>query len=280
MRNFFEDDDSDTSSHRSKQSSPAAPSNDVKAFMERYRNAERQREKESKQFTASPDQSNSGPAPPSLAELQAAGAIPTKKFLRDVGQYSQGEQEEEDAKRLLIHKFNVLKKSYPNAEIPEFTVHSDYKSMLKQYDMTMRSVSLDNNVEQYRTYLIGLFFVMEWVLGSIIGLDMQGYTSQQIAAMDKYNSLLIELGEENYVPGDKKWPAWMRLLGLVAFQSILFILMKAFQKQTGATMMNMINSFNSAAPTKPQNVANAADANPPAPRRRMRGPDLKDLENL
>ncbi len=277
VRNFFKDDASDAGSHRSA-ASPAHSTADVKSFMEKFRSAERNREKESVAFQSSAAEPTSQAAPPSLAELQASGAIPMKKVLRDMGQYSQSEQEEEDMKREMIHRFSILKKSYPRAEIPEFTVHSDYKTMLKQYEMTKRSLSLDSTVETYRTYLIGFFFVVEWLLGSVVGLDMQGYTSQQIASMDKYNALLIELGEEAYVPGDKSWPAWMRILGLLAIQSGMFIVVKVIQKKTGANMLNMINSFNTARnePTKP-----VASSNPePAPRRRMRGPDLKDLESL
>ncbi len=284
VRDFFKDDNSDAGSHKS--ASPAAPQqSDVKSFMERYRNAEKQREREyasSPQKFAFDDGGNQGGGvtAPSLAELQASGAIPNKKVMRDINQFSQSEQDEEDNKRLLIHKFSVLKKKYPTADVPEFTIHSDYKTMLKQYDMSMRSVSLDNTVDTYRTYLIGFFFLFEWLLGSVVGLDMQGYTTQQIASMDKYNALLIELGEDSYVPGDKQWPAWLRILGLVIFQAGLFIVMKTFQKKTGANMFNIINSANTARAPQ-QNKAAAAPAEAaPAPRRRMRGPDLKDLESL
>jgi hypothetical protein len=254
--------------------------------MEKFRQAESYKENEFKshQYTSSASDSNpfahssadDGGQPPSLAELEASGAIPVKRALRDLGASSYSEQEDEDRKRELLFKFEILKKKYPTMEIPEFSIHSDYNSMLKNYEMCVRRISLDGSVENYKTMLISAFMGMEWVLGSVFSLDMKGFTQQQILSMNKYEALLIEIGEEAYIPGEKQWPAWARLCFVIFMQTGMFIFGKIIQKKTGASnFMNMANMANHRTPQAPPPPPQA----PTGPKKKMRGPDI-DLDDL
>lgn len=213
-----------------------------------------------------------GDSPPTLAELEAQGGYTRKQELRDINQPSMNEQEEEDAKRELMFKFDLLKKSYPNAVIPEFSIHSDYVSMKKTYDSTVKRLSLDSSVESYKTYLIGGFMAVEFIFGNFLGFDMQGFTQQQIVSMHSYDKLLIELGEKSYVPSGSKWPVELRLLFLVIMNAAFFIISKMIMKKTGANLMGMINNMNTSRTPAPA----------PARKRRMRGPniDLDDIPDL
>ena len=205
---------------------------------------------------------------PTLAELEARGAYQTRKELRDVNQVSMNEHEEEDAKRELLFKFDLLRKSYPTAVIPEdFSIHTDYDSMKKSYDSVLRRLSLDTSVEQYKTYLIGGFMACEFVFGNFLGFDMQGFTQQQIISMHSYERLLIELGEKSYVPTGSKWPVELRLLFMIIMNAAFFIISKMIMKKTGANLMGMINGMN------------ATPAVSSKPRRKMRGPDI-DLDDI
>lgn len=208
-------------------------------------------------------------SPPTLAELEARGAYQGKKELRDVNYVTMSEQEEEDAKRELMFKFQLLQKSYPTSEIPEYTIHSDYHTMKKSYDMCVRRLSLDSSVEQYKTYLIGLFMGSEFIFGNFLGFDMQGFTQQQIINMHSYEKLLIELGEKSYVPSGSRWPVELRLLFLVLMNTAFFLISKALMKKTGANLLGMINSMNTT-PTA---------AVPAKPKRRMRGPTI-DVDDI
>nr|QBK85384.1 MAG: uncharacterized protein LCIVAC01_01930 [Iridovirus LCIVAC01] len=206
--------------------------------------------------------------PPTLAELAAKGNYIHKKAYRDLEQPVYNEQEEEDLKREILFKFDLLRKSYKSAIIPEFTIHSDLHSMKKSYDATIRRLSLDSTVDNYKTYLIGGFMLVEYVLGSWLGFDMQGFTQQQIVSMSSYERLLIELGEKSYVPGGSKWPVEIRLIFLIIINAAFFIVSKMILKKTGSNVLGMINSMNTA-PV-------------PKKKRKMRGPaiDLEDLPDI
>lgn len=211
--------------------------------------------------------------PPTLAELENQGVYQQKKVLRDISQPTGNEMEEEDLKRELLYKFELLKKSYGNnISVPEFSIHSDYQTMLKAYESTLRRVSLDSSVDNYKTYLIGGFMLVEFVLGNWFKLDMQGFSQQQIMNMNSYEKLLIELGEKSYVPNAKQWPVEVRLLFMIIINAGFFIITKMLMKKTGANLFNMINSMG--------NVGGGGAAS--GPKRKMKGPDINlgDIPDL
>ena len=170
-----------------------------------------------------------------------------------------------------MFKMELLKKSYPSSTIPEFSIHSDYNTMKKTYDSTVRRLSLDSTVDNYKTYLIGGFMGCEFILGNFLGFDMQGFTQQQILSMSNYERLLIELGEKSYVPTGSKWPVEIRLLFMIIMNAVFFIISKMIMKKTGANLLGMINGMNIQQPST-QNT-------PGVRKKRMKGPDI-DLNDI
>ena len=207
---------------------------------------------------------------PTLAELQKRGEVKNTKVIADLGRMGGMDtlEEEDELKRELLFKFELLKKSYKNANIPEFTMHSDYRNMNQTYENTLRQVSLDSNVEGYKSLLVGGFMLLEFVLGFWLKFDMSGFTQQQVLNMNQYERLLIELGEKSYVPGGSQWPVELRLLGLIVMNAIIFIISKMILKKTGSNLVGLMNSVNT--------VMGAPNQKP---KRRMRGPTV-DLESI
>ena len=202
--------------------------------------------------------------PPTLAEIESRGGYIRKKELRDINQTNYNDQQEEDLKRELMFKIDLLKKSYPNSHIPEFSIHSDYQTMKKTYDSTVRRLSLDSSVDNYKSYLIGGFMVCEFLLGNYLGFDMQGFTQQQILSMNSYEKLLIELGEKSYMPQGSKWPVEVRLLFLIIMNAVLFIISKMIMKKTGSNLLGMINSLNSSNPSSQTSNVQKKKMKPPS----------------
>lgn len=225
--------------------------------------------------------STSGVAAPSLQELEAKGLYKRdQNEYRDIGRFGttangMTDLEEENAKRQLLFKFDLLRKrtaASGSTQIPEFTLHSDYKQMEMAYQNTLRNISVDSAVSNYRMYLTGSFYVVELVFGNWLKLDMQGFAHSQMMAMSSYDSLLIELGEKSYVPTGSRWPVEVRLLGMVITQAIIFLLTKMMMKNGGADLMGMMGGGGR---------QSQQDA-PPMRRRRMRPPDIttNDLDDL
>jgi len=183
--------------------------------------------------------------------------------------------QEEEEKREMLFKFEMLKKSYPEANIrQDFTVKSDLNTIKTAYEMSVRRLSMDTTVEKYKSYLMAGFMATEYAFGHFLGLDMQGYTQQQILQMNQYEKLLIELGEKSYVPdGVSKFPVEVRLLFLVLMNAAIFVGSKMLMAKTGANLLNMVNSMNSFSNgQKPQMPM--ANANPVMGKRKMRGPTI------
>ncbi len=203
--------------------------------------------------------------PPKLSDIAGGNFVP-KKVMEEL---SDDKTDEEDLKRELLFKFQLLKRSYRSnpsiATLPDFTVHSDYKTMLNSYDMAVRQLNVDNNIENYKSYLITAFYIVEFILGYWLKFDMQDFTKQQIISMNKYEHLLIELGEKTYVPEGSKWPVEVRLLFTIVIQTAIFIITKMVMKKVGGNLFGMMEGL-------VNNMGNNNSNEQPA--RRMRGPNI------
>lgn len=212
-------------------------------------------------------------SPPALAELEAQGGYKRKKVLPTIDRDGNQDQQD-DEKRELMFKFDLLRKSYPAASIPEYTIHTELVTMKNAYEGCVRRLSLDSSVENYKTYLVYGFMGCEFVLGNFMGFDMQGFTQQQIISMHSYEKLLIELGEKSYLPQGSRWPVEVRLIFLIIMNAAFFIVSKMIMKKTGANLMGMVNNMNK---ILPKQIARKK-------KRKMRGPnvnvdDIPDIDD-
>lgn len=185
--------------------------------------------------------------PPTLKEIEAREG---QKDLRE----NHNDENEEDKKRELMFKLELLQKQYPTTSIPQYTMRSDYRSMRKTYDIVIKQLNVDSSVETYKNYLVGGFMVCEVGMGHL-GFDMEGFTQQQLLTMHTYEKLLIELGEKSYVPkGLERWPVEMRLALAIFFNGVWFIASKQILKRT---KVNLLAIFNTIGGAKSSSVPNS-----------------------
>lgn len=167
---------------------------------------------------------------------------PTLKEIEQTNAQEIHEENEEDKKRELMFKLQLLQKQYPLKDIPEFTIRSEYKSMKKTYDIIVKQLTVDSSVESYKNYLVGGFMLCEVVFGRI-GFDMEGFTQQQLLSMNTYDKLLLELGEKTYTPaGMEKWSVEMRLALAIFFNAVWFIAAKMIMKKTKINILSLFNT--------------------------------------
>jgi len=178
--------------------------------------------------------------PPTLNELRNSNFLNIKPDIRHVDRLGMDEKEILDKKRELLFKFDLLKKGNPNLEISHFTIHSDYTEMSDEYETKIRHITIDNNMNYYKKWLIAGFIGSEYVFGKL-GLDMQGFAQNQFININSYDRLLIELGEKAYVPGGSQYPVEVRLMGMIVMNACTFVMGKMFMKGTNTNLFSALN---------------------------------------
>lgn len=233
-------------------------------------------------ISPSPQNGGGGGRLPTLNELEKQNRVSVQREYADATRLK---NDNEDLKREMLFKFDLLKKSYPKASFPSFTIYDDLTIIQNSYNDTLRMLSLDSSVENYKTYLTFVFMGLEWALGKWLKLEMDGYTAQQLSQMHKYEKLLLELGEKNYVPSGKQWPVEVRLLIIVLINTAFFVISKSIFRSAGASILNMVNEAKMPPRTQPAaNTSASAPTTPPAAssepaRKKMKGPEI-DFNSL
>jgi hypothetical protein len=232
-------------------------------------------EEETKEFHKYIDNSPAPPKPwvsgtfkrheiPTLDQLKMRGQINPRS---EAPAAASQEVNQEDRKRELMFKFEILRKSYKNQcdKVPEITIYTPLEQMENMYETTKKHLKLDESVDSNKKKLIYAFMVIEWVLGRFLKLDMEGFARHQILNIDSYDKLLFELGEKSYSVTKKEWPIEVRILLLVLFNAAGFILAKMLD---GGGIMNILNA-----------VLSPQGNQPIGTKRKMRGPTV-DVNQL
>ena len=177
--------------------------------------------------TVTGTETNRTPNPPALAEV-----VRDKKYYRDISQVTKSDIDEEDEKRQLLFKFDLLRRQYKDSQalIPEYTIMSDLATMQKSYETILQRVVLDSSVEDYKNYFRQACFGVEWAL-NYFGFDISGFTADQMSKMNTYERLLVELCAKHYNPAGSSVPVEIRLLGMIILNAALFIGMKMMVKK-------------------------------------------------
>ena len=122
------------------------------------------------------------------------------------------------------------------------------KTLEREHNFIIKDLEVNSTVETYKNYLILSFKGLELFLVHYMNFDdIKGFAEQQMTTMNKYEIILTEIGERNYVVENKKWPAELRLLGLIVMNTAMFLgtryAMKSITKNFLKTFMKNKKKF-------------------------------------
>jgi hypothetical protein len=210
--------------------------------------------------------------PPTLSQINN-GVVRDNKGVRDITRgISKQEEEEEIEKRNYLDKFAILKRKYKDFKMPEMSPYTDVGTMKRTYDSAVKQLHLDSSVETYKKYLIGGFSLTQWAFTKFLKLDMTGFAEQQILSMNQYEQILVEIGEKSYFKAPSQMSPELKLVMLIGFNAVIFIISKMIFKASGDNILSSINK-----------MAEKKEASSQNQKPHMKGPsmdDLNDLENM
>lgn len=149
------------------------------------------------------------------------------------------ESSEDDEKKLtigekkdeMLYRFKLVREGYPNIALPRITKRMKLAKMVRYYGHVMDRIKLKVKTSNFKIFLIGGFLIMQF-LGGKIGLDMSGFTVNQMYSMKHYDRLLRELGESDWTGIGVDMPIYFRLPFFMAVNAGIFVIAKIIHKKT------------------------------------------------
>lgn len=223
----------------------------------------------SQQQSSSSSQKQEPFIPPTLSQINN-GVVRDNKGVRDITRgISKQEEEEEITKRDYLDKFAILKRKYKDFKMPELSPYSDIGTMKRTYDSAVKQLHLDSNVETYKKYLIGGFSLTQFLFTKFLKIDMTGFAEQQILSMNQYEQILVDIGEKSYFKAPSQMAPEFKLVLLIGFNAVIFLISKMIFKASGDNILASINKMAEKKDTTSQNQ-----------KPHMKGPSMDDLNDL
>lgn len=127
------------------------------------------------------------------------------------------------------NKFNTLITTYPNMRITRPTTPI-VKYRYRIYRFWLKRVQSNINRDQNRVVAYAYFYGVEYIFTKWLGLDLTGYAQRQIEEFNRYQDMLVELGEYNYLSIDQNYHPLVRFLFTSTIQMVLFLVVKYVSK--------------------------------------------------
>lgn len=177
----------------------------------------------------------------------------------------------------LLWDLKVIKRKYPNHDVPQYTEHDDVGTIRRAKEQTLKEIALNVNVNQYKKYMTAAFLGIELFCVGYLGIaDMKGYFMAQNQSMETYEALLIEIGGKSSGGWGSSWPVEVRLIIAIVFNAAMFWLGKLVEKHGGGAMASIFKQFLPHGTVGAQGAPTSAPAAPQASAApKMRGPSVK-----
>jgi hypothetical protein len=184
------------------------------------------------------------PPPVAQSDIKYMAASPHMPVIPDFSELSI--LEITDIKATFRIKMGRLRESWPNFRIPDYSDEDSLEVIYVRYARWIKHIEVNMNADYYRKYLMTLWAFMEFGL-VYLGLPAGGFIKSQIKSMNKYQNLLIEMGERETSTVGSSWPTEGRLLVTCLFQLSFFIMLNLLAKwlgpDIGETGVNLIRNF-------------------------------------
>lgn len=146
--------------------------------------------------------------------------------------------QQEDMHTTFRTKFGILRQSFPQWNIVDPPPSATLDQKHDIYEGHVRQIIVSLNCNQWKVYLVIMFLAIEVFCIKVLGLDARGFTMSQVKIMNRYDQVLVELGEKYYVQGPSNWPVEARIIMMAAFNGIVFIAVKYLSKWLGGDAMS------------------------------------------
>lgn len=136
---------------------------------------------------------------------------------------------EEEERDWILRKIYILRKKHRDSKLPEYDSIKDLplETLRRVWEKSSFEEGIDRTVANYRVWLESSFVIMEFVCCNLLKIDLSNFAANQIAEIESYDSLLIELGEKHWDGEDSIIPVELRLLGFVLVKAAIFYIFKS-----------------------------------------------------
>lgn len=163
------------------------------------------------------------------------------------------EQEKEKEYNKFEDRFDTLRNYLKgtDVQIPELDRNLPLTEINKMYNKFVKNIHINGTTGKYKVYMVILWLFIEYACTKI-GLNVGGYTMSQMKAMEKYEILLIKLGEKNYkyeFDPSNQWPVEFDILFMALINAIAFIVIKmlcdsvGMDKSLANTIIDTISNY-------------------------------------
>jgi len=156
-------------------------------------------------------------------------------------------QEDQDEWRAIFRgHFMSISSDHPKYDISYPGDHESLTRIHLIYIEYIKQICAHMNAESYRVGLVLILAAIELFGTKYLKMPFSGFTQHQINNFDRYRSLLLKMGEENWNSGSSSQPAFVQMLMFGAMQLVLFGAVKFLSQYVGAGEELMSSLGNSA----------------------------------
>jgi len=150
-----------------------------------------------------------------------------------------------------ISRIGILRDTWPTYGIPIPTESQSLRDIISGYNEYVRHIAARNSTDQFRLIIVFLWLFSEYILVRWLKVTASGFTLIQMKTMNKYEQLLIELGEKNSVESFSSWPVEIKLIGMTLLNIVIFVGIKMIAGGLNDSMVSSIMELISGMITTP-----------------------------